>query len=85
MQKMIITKQPVKKRPPVQKSEEQIQQEEFRVFKRNRWIFLACTLVVCVIVVAVLAIRKKQESDIEIAEYIRKDLKRQNCCMMPFF
>ena len=70
MQKMIITKkQPVKKRPPAQKSEEQIQQEEFRVFKRNRWIFLACTLVVCVIVVAVLAIREKQESDIKIAEY----------------
>lgn len=70
MQKMIITKkQPVKKRPPAQKSEAQIQQEEFRAFKRNRWIFLACTLVVCVIVVAVLAIREKQESDIEIAEY----------------
>ena len=70
MQKMIITKkQPAKKRPPAQKSEAQIQQEEFRAFKRNRWIFLACTLVVCVIVVAVLAIREKQESDIEIAEY----------------
>lgn len=70
MQKMIITKkQPAKKRPPAQKSEAQIQQEEFRAFKRNRWIFLACTLVVCVIVVAVLAIREKQESDIKIAEY----------------
>lgn len=70
MQKIVINrKQPLKKRPPAQKSEAQIQQEEFRAFKRNRWIFLACTLVVCVIVVAVLAIREKQESDIKIAEY----------------
>ena len=70
MQKMNITKkQPVKKRLPAQESETQIQLEEYRIFKRNRWIFLACTLGICIIVVAVLSIQCKQECDKQIAEY----------------
>ena len=70
MQKIIINRnKPMKKRPPEQMSEAQIQLEEYRIFKRNRWIFLACTLGICIIVVAVLSIQCKQECDKQIAEY----------------